>query len=161
MESFCVLEQWGQGLSFGSLLDTGTHFIPGRDYRPVIDLFLLMALGAFGKGQWMWKWGGRSRSQQHIVLLPCTQWLCGPQINGKVMLLIIFGCKHSSKAKLYQVLMNKCGLCSHSLLLLEMASGSEVFQGYFWQLWVGHDDVSMPSHLHYICHDLLFMSFLI
>lgn len=64
------------------------------------------------------------------ILLPCTQLLCGPQINGKVMF-IIFGCQHSSEAKPYQVLMNKFGLCGRSVLLSEMFSGFEVFQGYF------------------------------
>jgi len=76
------------------------------------------------------KTGERSRSQQHVVLLPCTKWLYGPQINGKVML-IIFVCQHSSEAKPYQALMNKCGLCSRTVLLLEMVCGFEVFQGYF------------------------------
>lgn len=89
------------------------------------------------------------------------QWLCGPQINGKVMLLIIFGCQNSSEAKPHQALMNKCGLHGCSVLLSEMASGSEVFQGYFSPLWVGHNDISVPSHLDYVCYDLLFMSPLI
>lgn len=53
IKSFCVLEQGIQALSFKSLLKTGTHFIPGNYFSPVIDLFQLMALGAFGKRPWV------------------------------------------------------------------------------------------------------------
>lgn len=48
-----MLEQGIQALSFRSLLETGTPFIPGNYCSPIIDLFLLMALGGFGKRPWV------------------------------------------------------------------------------------------------------------
>lgn len=155
-----MLEQGIQALSF-SLPETGTPFIPGNYCGPIIDLFLLMALGGFGKRPWVWKWG-KEVDLSNIVLIPCTQWPCGHRLMGNWCYLSLpaqlWGKLISSTEKQMEVVRLFCAVTRIGLwfwdlprTLLTTLDGTQ---------WHKHD-ISITHyafHLEYIRCDLCFMS---